>query len=109
MSTATATNPVLHHVNLKTTRLEEMIDWYSLTLGMRVNHQFPGGAFLTNGSANHRLAMLAVPGVEDDPDKLRHAGLHQSAYEYPSMTGLFDAYARLKGEGIVPHACLTTG
>lgn len=78
MSTATATNPVLHHVNLKTTRLQEM----SLTLGMRVNHQFPGGAFLTDDGANHRLAMLAVPGLADDPDKLRHDGLHHTAYEY---------------------------
>lgn len=25
------------------------------------------------------------------------------------MTGLFDTYARLKGEGIVPHACLDHG
>ncbi len=109
MSTATATHPVLHHVNLKTTRLQEMIDWYSLTLGMRVIHQFPGGAWLTNDAANHRLAMLAVPGLEDDADKIRHTGLHHTAYEYPSMSDLFDTYARLKPEGIVPHACLHHG
>lgn len=109
MSTETDTRPVLHHVNLKTTRLQEMVDWYSLTLGMSVNYQFPGGAWLTNDAANHRLAMLAVPGLVDDVDKIRHTGLHHTAYEYPSMTGLFDTYARLKAEGIAPHACLHHG
>ena len=27
-------NPVLHHVNLKTTRMQEMIDWYARVVGM---------------------------------------------------------------------------
>jgi hypothetical protein len=88
MPASTVTNPVLHHVNLKTTRLQEMIDWYAQTIGMRVNYQWPGGAFLTNDAANHRLAMLAVPGLEEDPDKIRHTGLHHTAYEYPSMDDL---------------------
>ncbi|HJT55292.1 MAG TPA: hypothetical protein VJ761_02265 [Ktedonobacteraceae bacterium] len=37
--------PVLHHVNLKTTRLQEMIDWYSTTVGLTTIFQFPGGAY----------------------------------------------------------------
>jgi catechol 2,3-dioxygenase len=101
--------PALHHVNLKTRRLQEMIDWYGLVVGMRVNHQFDGGAWLSNDEANHRFALLSVPGTEDDPDKIRHAGLHHTAYEYGSMDGLLDSYVRLKGEGILPHACLDHG
>jgi 2-keto-4-pentenoate hydratase/2-oxohepta-3-ene-1,7-dioic acid hydratase in catechol pathway/catechol 2,3-dioxygenase-like lactoylglutathione lyase family enzyme len=108
MST-TVVNPVLHHVNLKTTRLQEMIDWYALVIGTQVTHQFEGGAWLTNDAANHRLALLSAPGLEDDPEKLRHAGLHHSAYEYRSMDDLLDMYVRLKGDGIVPHACLDHG
>ena len=38
--------PVMHHINLKTIRLQEMIDWYANVVGMTPNHQFPGGAWL---------------------------------------------------------------
>ena len=99
----------MHHVNLKTVRLQELIDWYGTVVGMTVTYQFPGGAWLTNDAANHRLALLAVPGLSDDPDKLRHTGMHHIAFEYGSMDALLDAYERLKAEGIVPHACLDHG
>jgi catechol 2,3-dioxygenase len=101
--------PVLHHVTFKTTRLQEMIDWYGLVIGATVNHQFPGGAWLTNDDANHRVAFLAVPGLEDDPDKIRHTGMHHSAYEYPTMGDLLDTYLRLKAHRVVPHGCLDHG
>jgi catechol 2,3-dioxygenase len=101
--------PVLHHVNLKTNRLQEMIDWYGLVVGMRPNHQYRGGAWLTNDAANHRLALLTVPGLEDDPDKISHTGIHHVAFEYASLSELLDTYVRLRAEGITPHACLDHG
>jgi catechol-2,3-dioxygenase len=101
--------PVMHHVNLKTLRLQELIDWYGTVVGMTPVHQFPGGAWLPNDSANHRLALLCVPGLEDDPEKLSHTGLHHIAFEYPSMHELLDTYERLKAQGIVPHGCLDHG
>ncbi|MGI8505911.1 MAG: VOC family protein [Solirubrobacteraceae bacterium] len=108
-TTTTRVKPTLHHVNLKTTRLQEMIDWYGLVVGTTVTHQFEGGAWLSNDAANHRLALLSGPGLEDDPQKLQHAGIHHTAYEYGSMDDLLDTYARLKDHGIVPHACLDHG
>ena len=102
-------HPTLHHINLKTTRLEEMIAWYGTVVGMEVTHLADVGAWLTNDAANHRLALLSVPGLEDDADKLKHAGIHHSAYEFASMDELLDTYVRLKAEGIVPHACLDHG
>ena len=36
--------PVLHHINLKTTRLQEMIDWYGMVVGTTATFQFPVGA-----------------------------------------------------------------
>ncbi len=109
MGSKAPSNPVLHHVNLKTTRLQEMIDWYGLVIGTRVIHQFVGGAWLRNDAANHRLALLTMPAVSEDPHKLEHAGLHHTAYEHPSMDELLDNYARLREQGIVPHACLDHG
>ena len=66
--------PTLHHVNLKTTRLQEMIDWYGRVAGFEVTHRAPVGAWLTNDAANHRLALLAMPGLEDDPAKNSRTG-----------------------------------
>ena len=73
--------PILHHANLKTTRLQEMIDWYATVVGMSPTYQFPGGTWLTNDAANHRLALLTSSQLSDDPDKLAHAGIHHSAFE----------------------------
>ena len=101
--------PRLHHVTMKTTRLQEMIDWYGKVVGTEVCFQFPGGAWLTNDDANHRVALLTTPRIGDDPDKLIHAGIHHSAFEYDSIDGLLGTYARLKAEGIEPHAALDHG
>ena len=58
MSATEVRRPRLHHVNLKTNKLDELIDWYSAVLGMEVVHKFPGGAWLSNDDANHRIALL---------------------------------------------------
>ncbi|MBA2288120.1 MAG: VOC family protein [Ktedonobacteraceae bacterium] len=101
--------PTLHHINLKTKRLQEMIAWYGTVVGMKPNYHFPGGAWLTNDEANHRLALLVSPQLSEDPDKLMHTGLHHSAFEYATFDDLLNTYTRLKGLGIEPHACLDHG
>jgi catechol-2,3-dioxygenase len=101
--------PVLHHVNLKTIRLQEMIDWYGLVVGSRTYFQFEGGAWLSNDAANHRIAFLSAPAIGDDPDKLLHAGLHHIAFEYESLDDLLDNFDRLQGAGVTPHMMLDHG
>lgn len=101
--------PALHHINLKTTQVQAMIDWYGTVVGSKVTFQFPGGAWLTNDEANHRIALLALPGYEDDPNKDRHTGLHHTAFEYGSFEDLMDSYERLRGVGITPEMCLDHG
>ncbi len=101
--------PTLHHATFKTTRLQEMIDWYTKVVGINVNFQFPGGAWTSNDRANHRLSFLAVPGLEDDADRVSHTGLHHTAFEYDSFDDLMSSYARLKGLGIEPDVCLDHG
>jgi catechol 2,3-dioxygenase len=101
--------PRLHHINLKTTRLQAMVDWYVKVVGAEVAFQFPGGAWLTNDGANHRVAFLSSPQMSDDPEKLVHTGMHHSAFEYNSVDDLLATYVRLKGEGIEPHATLDHG
>lgn len=101
--------PKLHHVTLKTIRLREMVDWYGKVVGAEVTFEFPGGAWLTNDGANHRIALLSSSELSDDPDKLVHTGMHHTAFEYDSMDDLLGTYVRLKAEGIKPHMTLDHG
>jgi catechol 2,3-dioxygenase len=102
-------HPKFHHANLKTTKLQEMIDWYSTVVGSEVLFQNPFGAWLSNDEANHRIALTAFPNFVDDPDKDTHTGLHHTAFEYGSFEHLNASYLRLKEAGIVPDFCLDHG
>jgi catechol-2,3-dioxygenase len=103
------TAPKFHHVNLKTTRLQDMIDFYAAVTGAEVIYQDDLGAWLSNDDANHRIAFLAFPNFVDDPDKDNRTGMHHSAFEYPSFDDLNSAFLRLKEAGITPAMCIDHG
>jgi catechol 2,3-dioxygenase len=102
-------HPSFHHINLKTTRLDEMIEWYSTVVGAEVIFRYDLGAWLSNDGANHRIALLAFPNFADDPDKDTHTGMHHTAFEYGSFDGLNENYLRLRDAGITPALCLDHG
>jgi catechol-2,3-dioxygenase len=106
---AAVQQPRFHHVNLKTTRLQEMIDWYGAVVGTEVVFQDDTGAWMSNDDANHRIALLAFPNFEDDPDKDTHTGMHHSAFEYDGFGELNASYLRLREAGITPELCLDHG
>lgn len=105
----TVIHPSFHHFNLKTTRLQEMIDFYATVVGAEVIHQDEMGAWLSNDEANHRIALLAFPNFTDDPEKDTHTGMHHAAFEYASFDDLNASYLRLKEAGITPALCLDHG
>jgi 2-polyprenyl-6-methoxyphenol hydroxylase-like FAD-dependent oxidoreductase/catechol 2,3-dioxygenase-like lactoylglutathione lyase family enzyme len=109
MSETPVIHPKFHHVNLKTTRLQEMIDFYRKLVGAEVIFQDQVGAWLSNDGANHRVALLAFPNFVDDPEKDNRAGMHHSAFEYGSFDELNSSYLRLKEAGITPALCLDHG
>jgi catechol 2,3-dioxygenase len=110
MSETTAViHPKFHHFNLKTTRLQEMIDWYGALIGAEVIFQDAVGAWLSNDEANHRIALLAFPGFVDDPEKETRTGLHHSAFEYASFEQLNASFLRLREAGIEPDICIDHG
>jgi catechol 2,3-dioxygenase len=100
--------PTLHHVTIKTSRLAEMVTWYGNLVGA-VQFKDANNAWMTNDSANHRIAFLSVPKLEDDPDKGKHNGMHHCAFEYSSFSDLMASYKRLAGENITPAFCLDHG
>jgi catechol 2,3-dioxygenase len=105
--------PTLHHLGLKTSNMDAMVDWYAKVLGMKPNHrtstpsgpQGAGGwkiAWLSNDEANHRISIMALPRLTDDEQRSRHKGLQHIAFEYPNLDELLETYARLKTLGIEP-------
>ena len=107
--TDTVIHPAFHHVNLKTTRLQEMIDYYGTLVGAEVVFQDQVGAWLSNDRANHRVALLAFPNFVDDAEKDTRTGMHHSAFEYASFDEMMSSYVRLREEGITPAICLDHG
>ena len=101
--------PTIHHANIKTNRLDELIDWYGKVVGMVSNFRWEGGAFITNDAANHRLAIFATPYFSDDPDRPYHAGLHHLAFEFPTTANLLDHFAALREVGIRPAFAVNHG
>jgi catechol 2,3-dioxygenase-like lactoylglutathione lyase family enzyme len=101
--------PVMHHVNLKTIRLQEMIDWYSNVVGCKVMFQNADIAFISNDAANHRIALVYSPLFTDDPGRRAHTGIHHTAFEYASVDDLLQTWLRLKDEQTLPHMALDHG
>jgi len=108
-TSASVVSPALHHVNLKTTQLQAMVDWYATVVSCTATFQFPAGAWLTNDAANHRIALLCFPGFVDDPDRETRTGMHHSAFEYERFADLNDSYLRLRDAGIEPDICIDHG
>lgn len=105
----TTIKPSLHHVTIKTTRLDEMIAWYGLVIGAQVQFRDAGAAWTTNDAANHRVAFLTVPKLADDPDKTAHNGVHHFAFEYESFDDLMSSFDRMRKANIEPAFCLDHG
>lgn len=86
----------LDHVNLRTTRLDEMISWYGRALGMhpgdRPPFPFPG-AWLYAGDD----AAVHLIGVDEEAEDAASLKLEHFAF---SATGLGDTLATLEREGI---------
>jgi catechol 2,3-dioxygenase len=109
MTARAVIRPTFHHFNLKTTRLQALIDWYAAVVGAEVVFQDDTGAWLTNDAANHRIALLAFPGFVDDPDRETRTGMHHSAFEYERFEDLNASYLRLREQGIEPDICIDHG
>jgi len=104
-----AIKPTLHHVTMKTSHLDEMIAWYALVIGAQVQFRDQAAAWMTNDEANHRIGFLAVPGLSDDAEKVRHNGMHHCAFEYGSFADLMSSFDRLRAAGVLPAFCLDHG
>jgi catechol-2,3-dioxygenase len=97
----------LAHIVRRTARFAEMLAWYQTVFGATIVHADDMLAFLTYDDEHHRFAIVAIPGLEDQPPMA--AGTDHVAFTYPSLGDLLYTYARLQREGIAPYWCINHG
>ena len=103
------TPPQLHHATFMTLDVDAMVRFYELVCGVRPVYYGHDGAWLSNDRANHRIALLKLPGTVPPVNKPHSAGLHHTAFEYPTFTQWLDNYERLSEVGLEPHICFDHG
>ncbi len=90
----------LAHIVLRTSRLQDMVDWYSTVLGAKPAFMNEILAFLSYDEEHHRIAFINIPGLAPQPEGI--TGFHHAAFTYASLTELMATYKRLRDLGIKP-------
>ena len=101
--------PRLHHATFMTMDVDAMVAFYETVAGLQPVYYAEHAAWLTNDEANHRIALLRLPGTHPPVDKPHSAGLHHTAFEYATFDQWLDNYVRLRDLGILPVICLDHG
>lgn len=101
--------PQLHHATFMTMDIDPMVRFYEAVCGLQPVFYSEQAAWLTNDEANHRIALLRLPGTKPPVDKPHRAGLHHTAFEYADFDAWLDNFARLRDLGILPSFCMDHG
>lgn len=88
------------HFVVRTSRFQEVIDWYKAVLGAEPAFQNEILSFLSYDEEHHRVAVLNMPDLKPQPDGV--AGVHHVAFTYDSLSDLMATYKRLRDLGIKP-------
>ena len=103
-----AIRPVkLSHAVLRTTRFEDMVNWYQTVLNAEILQRNDFLAFMTYDDEHHRIAIAAVPGTVERPKHC--AGLDHLAFTFGTLGDLVATYERLKSVGIEPRVAVNHG
>jgi catechol-2,3-dioxygenase len=95
------------HIVYKTSRFEEMIDWYKTVLEAEIMTATPVVTFLTYDDEHHRIAIANMPDLQERP--LQSAGVEHCAFTYESLDDLFATYERLADVEIMPYWTINHG
>lgn len=97
------------HVVLRTRpdRFEALVSWYQTVLEAEIVYGNPVLAFMTYDDEHHRVAVVAMPHLEERP--LETIGVDHLAFTYASLGELVHTYERLKARGIEPATTIHHG
>lgn len=101
--------PRLHHATFMTLEIDPMVRFYEAVCGLRPIFYSEHAAWLVNDEANHRIALLRIPGTKPPVDKPHTAGIHHTAFEYASFDAWLDNFVRLRDLGVMPAYCMDHG
>lgn len=96
------------HFVLKTSpeNHSRMIDFYLTFLGARITHRNSRIAFITFDHMDHRLAIVAIPGLKPNDNNV---GLAHTSFGFDSLSQLAQSYEEKKAHGILPVWCVNHG
>jgi catechol 2,3-dioxygenase-like lactoylglutathione lyase family enzyme len=97
----------LAHFVLRTSRYHEVVDFYKALLCAHSVFSNDILSFLTYDEEHHRIAVLNLPGLQDQQAGV--AGVHHVAFTYDSLADLIANYERAKQQGIEPVWCTNHG
>lgn len=97
----------LAHFVVRTSRYKEVVDFYKLVFRADASYENDALAFLTFDEEHHRIAVLHVPGLADQPDGV--TGVHHVAFTYATLLDLLENFERLKSIGIEPVYVINHG
>lgn len=97
------------HVVYRTRRFEEMLRWYEVVFGAKIQYQDPALAFLTYDDEHHRFAianMSVLHPAGDETERSGDIGVDHVAYTYASVSDLLENYSQLREKGVAPYWCV---
>jgi catechol 2,3-dioxygenase-like lactoylglutathione lyase family enzyme len=97
----------LAHIVLRTSDVDEKVDFYTQLLGMRVHQMFPGGAaVLSHDGEHHRIAIIKG---SDETAPAQAPGMQHHAWKVGSLDRLLGNYRHNKDAGLEPLMCIHHG
>ncbi len=97
----------LSHAMFRTTRTNEMLNWYTKVLNAQVLYHNDFMSFMAYDGEHHRIALVSFPGVVEKAK--RSAGLDHLAFFYSTFDDWITTYERLKALGIIPRVSIHHG
>jgi catechol-2,3-dioxygenase len=95
------------HIVFRTAQKDAMVEWYRTVFEAEPALDNPLLTFLTFDDEHHRIALVAMPGLETPPRN--HAGMEHCAFTYASLADLVATFKRLRTAGILPYWCINHG
>jgi catechol-2,3-dioxygenase len=98
---------VLSHIVFRTSRMDEMQEWYLSATHSRVCFKNSWASFISFDEEHHRLGFIAVPNLEEQTET--QPGLQHVALRYATLGDLLETYVELRDRKIVPARCTNHG